>query len=39
MLRGSTVPQLVFLGIAVIGIMLFLIDWVILRKKMESQYA
>jgi ABC-2 type transport system permease protein len=36
MLRGSSVPQLVFLGITSIGIVLFLIDWVLLRKKMES---
>jgi ABC-2 type transport system permease protein len=39
MLRGSSVPLLVFLGIAAIGIALFLIDWILLRKKMESQYA
>jgi ABC-2 type transport system permease protein len=39
MLRGSSVPQLVFLGIASIGIVLFLIDWLLLRKKMESQYS
>lgn len=36
MLRGSSVPLLVFLGIAGIGIVLFLIDWILLRKKMES---
>jgi hypothetical protein len=36
MLRGSSVPQLIFLGIASIGIVLFVIDWVLLRKKMES---
>jgi ABC-2 type transport system permease protein len=36
MLRGSSVPLLVFLGIATIGIVLFLIDWILLRKKMES---
>ena len=39
MLRGSSLPPLVFLGIAGIGIALFLIDWILLRKKMESQYA
>jgi ABC-2 type transport system permease protein len=39
MLRGSSVPQLVFLGITSIGIVLFLIDWALLRKKMESQYS
>jgi ABC-2 type transport system permease protein len=36
MLRGSSVPPLVFLGIASMGIVLFLIDWSLLRKKMES---
>lgn len=36
MLRGSPVPQLLFLGIASMGIVLFLIDWTLLRKKMES---
>ena len=36
MLRGSSAPPLVFLGIAAIGIVLFLIDWVLLKKKMES---
>ncbi len=39
MLRGSSVPLVIFLGIAAIGIALFLIDWILLRKKMESQYA
>ena len=39
MLRGSPLPLQVFLGIAGIGIVLFLIDWILLRKKMESQYA
>jgi len=39
MLRGSSVPLQIFLGITAIGIALFLIDWILLRKKMESQYA
>lgn len=39
MLRGTSLPLQVFLGIAGIGIALFLIDWILLRKKMESQYA
>jgi ABC-2 type transport system permease protein len=39
MLRGSSMPLMIFLGIAVIGIALFLIDWILLRKKMESHYA
>ena len=39
MLRGTSLPPLIFLGIAGIGTVLFLIDWILLRKKMESQYA
>jgi ABC-2 type transport system permease protein len=39
MLRGTSLPLQVFLGIAGIGIVLFLINWMLLRKKMESQYA
>jgi len=36
MLRGASAPLLVFLGIASIGIVLFLINWMLLRKTMES---
>ena len=36
MLRGSTVPPLIFQGIALIGIALFLIDWFLLRRRMEG---
>jgi ABC-2 type transport system permease protein len=36
MLRGSSAPQLVFLGIAIMGVVLFLVDWVLLKRKMES---
>jgi ABC-2 type transport system permease protein len=36
MLRGSTVPPLIFQGIALIGIALFLIDWFLLKRRMES---
>jgi len=39
MLRGTSLPLPVFLGITGIGMVLFLIDWILLRKKMESQYA
>ncbi|MBK8784696.1 MAG: ABC transporter permease [Anaerolineales bacterium] len=39
MLRGASIPLLIFLGITAIGIVLFLADWILLRKKMESQYA
>lgn len=36
MLRGASAPLLVFLGITIIGIVLFLIDWALLRKRMGS---
>jgi ABC-2 type transport system permease protein len=36
MLRGIALPPLIFQGIAGIGIGFFLIDWILLRKKMES---
>jgi len=39
MLRGSSIPLLIFLGIAAIGIVLFLMDWMLLRRKMGNQYA
>lgn len=39
MLRGSSLPLQVFLGLAGIGVVLFLINWMLLRKKMENQYA
>jgi ABC-2 type transport system permease protein len=36
MLRGSPVPQLLFLGVAAMGVVLFVIDWALLRKKIGS---
>jgi ABC-2 type transport system permease protein len=36
MLRGSSIPWLTFQGIALIGIGLFLVDWLLLRRKMEG---
>jgi ABC-2 type transport system permease protein len=39
MLRGTSAPALVLLGITLMGIVLFLVDWILLRKKMESQYS
>ncbi|MBC7875740.1 MAG: ABC transporter permease [Anaerolineales bacterium] len=36
MLRGSSIPVLIFQGVALIGIALFLVDWLLLRKKMDS---
>jgi ABC-2 type transport system permease protein len=35
MLRGASVPLLVCLGATAIGIVLFLINWILLRKTME----
>lgn len=39
MLRGSTIPPLLVEGLALIGIGLFLVNWVLLRRKMEAQYS
>ncbi|HLO17189.1 MAG TPA: ABC transporter permease [Anaerolineales bacterium] len=39
MLRGASVPVLVFEGVALIGIVLFVIDWFLLRRRMEAQYS
>ena len=36
MLRGATAPVLVLQGLALIGAALFLINWLILRKRMEG---
>lgn len=36
MLRGSSAPLIILLGLTAIGIGLFLINWTLLRKKMES---
>jgi len=36
MLRGASAPLLVFLGISSIGVVLFLINWMLLRRTMES---
>lgn len=36
MLRGSALPTLLFQGIAAIGIGFFLLDWLLLRRRMES---
>jgi ABC-2 type transport system permease protein len=39
MLRGELPPAAIFLGISAIGIGLFLIDWLLLRRHMEGQYS
>ena len=36
MLRGELSPALIFLGISAIGIGLFLVDWLLLRRHMEG---
>lgn len=36
MLRGELSPALIFLGLSAIGIGLFLIDWLLLRRHMEG---
>lgn len=39
MLRGTLSPAIVFEGLAAIGLALFLLDWLLLRRKMEGQYS
>ena len=39
MLRGAPIPLLIFSGIALIGIALFVLDWLILRRNIEVQYS
>ena len=39
MLRGSSIPPLVVEGLTLIGIGLFLVNWILLRRKMEAQYS
>ena len=36
MLRGASVPALLLYGLALIGVGLFLVDWLILRQRMEA---
>jgi ABC-2 type transport system permease protein len=39
MLRGAPIPLFIFGGIAIIGIVIFIINWIILRKRIEVQYS
>jgi len=39
MLRGTSIPPLIVEGLALIGIGLFLLNWILLRRKMEAQYS
>jgi ABC-2 type transport system permease protein len=36
MLRGASAPALILYGLALIGIVLFFVNWVILRQRMEA---
>ena len=39
MLRGASAPTVILYGLALIGIGLFILDWLILRRRMEGQYS
>jgi ABC-2 type transport system permease protein len=39
MLRGAAAPALLLEGLALIGLGLFIVDWLILRSRMEGQYS
>jgi len=39
MLRGASVPPLLLQGLALIGVGLFLVNWLLLRRRMEVQYS
>jgi hypothetical protein len=39
MLRGVSVPLLLLQGLALIGLGLFLVNWLLLRRRMEVQYS
>ena len=36
MLRGTSIPPLIFEGLALIGIGLFLVNWLLLKRRMEA---
>jgi len=39
MLRGASAPLLLLEGLALIGIGLFLVNWLLLRRRMDAQYS
>lgn len=39
MLRGASIPPLIVEGLALIGIGLFIVNWLLLRRRMEAQYS
>jgi ABC-2 type transport system permease protein len=39
MLRGASAPPMVFQGLLLIGIGLFIVTWLLLRRRMDAQYS
>jgi ABC-2 type transport system permease protein len=39
MLRGASAPPLIFQGLLLIGIGLFIVSWLLLRRRMDAQYS
>lgn len=39
MLRGASAPPMLLQGLALMGVGLFLINWLILKRRMEGQYS
>jgi ABC-2 type transport system permease protein len=39
MLRGASAPPIIFQGLLLIGIGLFVVSWLLLRRKMDAQYS
>ncbi|HEX2994573.1 MAG TPA: ABC transporter permease [Anaerolineales bacterium] len=39
MLRGASAPPMLLQGLALIGVGLFLINWLLLKRRMEGQYS
>ncbi|MGE5776128.1 MAG: ABC transporter permease [Chloroflexota bacterium] len=39
MLRGASAPPLLLQGLALIGVGLFLVNWLLLKRRMEGQYS
>jgi ABC-2 type transport system permease protein len=39
MLRGASAPSLLLGGLALIGLGLFLVNWLILKRRMDTQYS
>ena len=39
MLRGASAPPMIFQGLLLIGIGLFIVSWLLLRRRMDAQYS